>query len=541
MGESFALMGIVFAAAAGFGTMARLLRQPPLLGYIAAGILLSGTGLLAGFNQAEMLGQLGVTLLLFLAGLELPIADLKRIGRTALVTGLGQIIVTSVLGFGIAKVLGFANLPAIYLGIGLTFGSTILVVKLLSEKGDLQSLYGKIAMGYLLVQDFVAIGLLVVLAGVARDGDFNFGGVIILMIKGAVMVGLAMFLSGTVMNKIMGFFAKSTELLFVAATAWCLGIAAIVASPMFGFSVEIGGFLAGLALSGVAEQAQIIARVKPLRDFFLTWFFVALGAGMHFANMGNIFLPAVVLSVYVLIGNPLIVMIILGLLGYRKRTLFMASLAVAQVSEFSLIIVTRAVGTGMLNQQILTLLTCVCLITMSVSTYMIWYADKIYRKISRFLGIFESKKTKEKTWSGDKLEAHVILFGHNRIGNVIRPVLQKMGKKIVVVDFNPSVIDSLDTSGILAIYGDMGDSELYERLNLSDAEAVISTVPDINDSLHLLSEVKACGKKIVVVVTAVDEMEEKRLYAAGASFVLVPHNVGGQYLAQELERHTLGI
>jgi voltage-gated potassium channel Kch len=303
--------------------------------------------------------------------------------------------------------------------------------------------------------------------------------------------------------------------------------------------VEIGGFLAGLALANVAEQAQIISRVRPLRDFFLTWFFVGLGANIGCSGWQNMVVPGLLMSVYVLVGGPLIVMAILGLLGYKKRTYFMASLAVAQVSEFSLILVTNAVRVGQVRPEILTLVTGVGIITMTMSTYMIWYANSLYKKLLPVISIFERKKTKEEEGEWKEMAGHAVLFGHNRVGSRVRPVLEKTGWEVLVVDFNPEVVEKLKNDGVKVVYGDMSDQELYEKLALGKASLIVSTIPNLKDNLHLLSWLSG-NKDQMTVVTANDTDDAKILYGSGADYVLVPHNVGGEFLAQVLTHHGSG-
>lgn len=531
----FFVLAAVLAIAAVAGAIARWAKQPPLLGYIAAGVIFSFTG--AGKTPEiklflDGMGQVGITLLLFLAGLELPISELKKTGKISLILGLSQVSITSCLGFGIARLLGFDPVSAIYLGIGLAFGSTILVVKLLSEKGDLQSLHGKISLGLLLVQDFVAIGLMLV-AGSSAGKTFAWENYALILAKSIVLVGVAVWLSEKVMGKIMGILGKSTELVFVGALGWCLLVAAVVSLPIVGFTREIGGFLAGLALAGAMEQAQIISRVRPLRDFFITWFFVNMGTSLALDKIGSLWMPAAIFSAYVLIVNPLIVMAILSRLGYRKRTSFLTGLAVTQVSEFSLILLTRA---G-LNSETITTITLVMMFTMMASTYLIWNSGLIYKKISKYLKVFERKNLQEQ--AQDKpLSNHAILFGHNRVGSVISPTLEKMGMPVVVVDFNPQIIEKLVEQGKIAIYGDIADHELYERLDMDKAKVIISTVPDFSDNWELLGEIKMSPKKRpFVILTANDQEDAERLYRAGADYVLVPHSVGGEYLADYLRHH----
>lgn len=550
--DVFAQLAFILGMAAMGGVFARLLRQPPMVGYILAGIglSLSGREMFSSIEgMVELMGKLGVTLLLFLAGLELPLSEMKRLGKVALVTGIGQIIVTSILGFGLANILGFGIQTSLYIGVGLTFGSTIMVVKLLSEKGDLQSLPGKIAVGYLLVQDFVAVGLLVVLSGMAVEGLQPLGLATVLL-KGVVMIVIAVALSGRLMNKLIDHLAKSSELVFITSIGWCLGVAAIVSSPMVGFSPEIGGLLAGLTLANVAEQPQIMVRVRPLRDFFLTWFFVYLGAGLHWGNVATLILPIAVFSAYVLIGNPLIVMGILGMLGYGRRTYFLASLAVAQVSEFGLIILANAAGIGQVDRSVVSMMTIVALVTMTGSTYLILNSKKLFELIHTHIGWFERKGVREKEKElnqGKKLTGHAILFGHNRVGSRIRPALENKFTNVVVVDFNPEVVEKLKDEGVTAVYGDMSDYQLYDNLGILDAEIIISTVPDFTDSVHLLKgvtelkkNVRGAASKQLIVVTAVDQADAMKLYELGADYVLVPHSLGGEFLNHVFEHHKTG-
>lgn len=528
------LAGVLVLAAVG-GVLAKMAKQPPILGYIAAGVLfnLAGGGRLPEVRMfLDAMGQIGVTLLLFLAGLELPLAELKKMGKVSLIVGIGQITITAILGFWLNRALGFNPLVSIYLGIGMAFGSTILVVKLLSEKGDLQSLHGKIAMGFLLVQDFVAIGLLLV-AGSPAAKQFMIGDYLAIIVKSILLLGTAVWLSEKVMGRIMGILGKSTELVFIGAVGWCLFCAALVSLPVIGFTKEIGGFLAGLALAGAMEQAQIISRVRPLRDFFLTWFFVGLGSTLTLSHLSSLWLPVTAISAYVLLVNPMIVTIILGRLGYKRRTAFLASLAVTQVSEFSLILISRA-GLG---QSAVTVVTLVMMLTMTVSTYLIWNSNLIYKKLDKQLKIFERKNVNE-VKPVEIYSDHVVLFGHNRVGSLVTPVLEKMGIKVIIVDFNPAIIEKLTEAGKPAIYGDVADHELYERLGTERAKMIISTVPDYYDNLELLGELKMKPKKRpYIILTANDQDDAERLYKAGADFVLVPHSVGGEFLADYLKHH----
>ena len=530
--------------AAGAGIVAKMLRQPALLGYIVAGIAVSAWGWIAGgVSQGgliTLLGQLGVTLLLFLVGMELPIAQLKQLGKTALVTGLGQIVITSAIGYPILLALGMGKLPSIYLAVALAFSSTIVIVKLLTEKKDLQSLHGKIAVGYLLVQDFVAIGILIVLSGMGAAGNINWFNLAWTGMKGALLVGVALWLSGQVLPRVLVWLGESTEMLFVAAIAWCIAVAAIISSPTVGFSLEIGGFLAGLALSGAAQHLQIGARVRPLRDFFLTLFFVSLGATIHLGDLAHLWWPTVVLSLFVIIGKPIIMLLIMGGLGYKKRTSFLVAITAGQISEFSLIVMAAAARIGQVGQSELALTAMVGATTMVASSHLILNGSWLYQRLVIFLGVFEKRHLKKSAEAkSEKLADHIVLVGHNRIGSVLYPVLSKLGLKTMVVDFDPHLVEKLVSQGIEAVYGDLADFDLYTDLGLARASLIVSTVTNPADNLQFLQYIKGDKLRPVTIVTAGDKDEAEVLYRGGADFVLIPHEVGGEYLAHVIAQHGI--
>ncbi len=532
--DLFTALAVVLGLAAVGGIVARVLRQPAIVGYIAAGFAVSALGFLAKIDVSQfiqLMGKLGVTLLLFLVGLELPLSQLKRMGRPALITGIGQILVTSFVGLTLARSLGFSWVHAAYIGVALTFGSTVIVVNLLAAKRDLQSLYGRLTVGYLLVQDFVAIGILVFLSGVTR-GELSLPTIFLVVLKGLLLLVAAVWLSDKLLHRVLNWLGKSSEILFVVSIGWCLMIAAVVASPWIGFSVEMGGFLAGLALASVSENLTIISRVRPLRDFFMVLFFVALGGSISFAGFWLNLGVAAIFSVFVLIGNPIILMTILGLQGFKKHVSFSTGVTVAQVSEFSLIVLGMALLVGQVDQRVVSIVGLVSIITMAGSTYLITYSDKIYRHLNKYLGIFEFRAKPSDMGMAKFAESsdHVILFGHNRVGSLVRPVLEKLGDNLVVVDFDPQVLERLLEAHINAMYGDVSDWEVYDQIRLDRAKLVVSTVSEVNDNLQLLKYLKKLKKKPVAVVLASDNADAVKLYAAGADYVLVPHAVGGEYL-----------
>ena len=534
----FSQIAALLVIAGIFGIAAKFFKQPLPIGYLMAGLFLGITGVVSDTHAVSSLGQIGVTLLLFLLGLEMNLAELPSIGKVALMTGIGQIAFTSTIGFFMARVLGFGVLPSLYIAIALSFSSTIIMVKLLSEKKDLSSLYGKIAIGFLLVQDFVAIAILIFLSGIGK-GDIGIAQYIAITVKAITLFIVVWILSKRLLPIIFDkFIATSPELLFIVSIAWALGFASLVAGPI-GFTLEIGGFLAGLALSNLPEHLQIASRTRPLRDFFLTLFFLYLGTQLVVGSGVLAVIPsAVLLSVFVLVGNPLIVLIIMSFLGYKKRTSFLAGLTVAQISEFSLIIMIMGKSLGHLTQEHVAMIVMVGVITMTISTYLILGADKVYKYIKKYLSIFEKSGKREKAYVVEsKLENHIVLVGCDRTGKTIAVYFLKKNIPFLVVDFNPSVFTKLTAENIPVIFGDITDEEIIEASNLEKARMVISTTSNLKDNLTLVEHLKRVRNAPVSVFTALMRNEAVKLYEAGANYVIVPDVVAGDHIKHILRAY----
>jgi Kef-type K+ transport system membrane component KefB len=530
-GGIFEIAVIVILAAA-LGLAARFLKQPPILAYIFTGILVSVFGVLniKDNNLFAVFSELGIMLLLFLIGLEINYTSLKIVGRVSLIIGLGQIAFTSFFGFLIAKLFGFSLIPALYIAVALTFSSTVIIVKLLSEKKALSSLYGKISIGFLLIQDFVAILILLFLNSL-KDFSGGIGNEVgFLILKGIFLLGFMVWIGREILPYIFRRIAKSNELLFISSLAWCFFVAFLVKEA--GFSIEIGGFMAGLALANSAEHFQISSNLRSLRDFFILIFFAILGASFVFADLSALGWPIIVFSLFVLIGNPLIVVLLMGILGYRKRTSFLCGVTVAQISEFSLILAAFGFKIGHIDQAIVSLIAGVGIVTITLSTYLIVYAERVMKFVMPVLNLFERKKTTEKEMSGDE-EKPIILIGFHRTGESVARHLP--ASDLLVVDFDPDVIKKLKQKGISYIFGDVADAEIFDHLNLLAARVLISTTPEIKDSLTILERLKKVKEKnpaLKIIVTGSDHTDAEILYRHGADYVLLPNITSGKLLGR---------
>jgi len=337
--STFIEIAAILALAALLGALGQKLRQPLIIMFMAAGILAgpAGLGIIASHGSIELLAHIGIALLLFIVGLNLDIHLIRTTGPVALATGLGQIVFTSLFGLFIALGLGLDLVNALYVAIALTFSSTIIIVKLLSDKNELDSLHGQIAIGFLIVQDIAAIIALVVLTtlGARTAAVSPLASVLIIAGKFLGFLALVVFLAWKVIPRLARRLAASQEMLTLFAVAWAVILGA--AGELLGFSKEIGAFLAGVSLASTEYREALGTRLAGLRDFLLLFFFIDLGSRLDLSMVGSQALPAALLSLFVLVGNPLVVMVIMGLMGYRRRTGFLAGLTVAQISEFSLI------------------------------------------------------------------------------------------------------------------------------------------------------------------------------------------------------------
>ncbi len=368
---------LLFAAI--LGSIGQFLKQPLIVVFIALGILAgpSALDIVKSKESIELLAHVGIAILLFIVGLKLDLRIIKSVGKVAFVTGMGQVVFTSLIGYFIGRLLGFESLHSLYIALALTFSSTIIIVKLLSDKKEIDTLHGQIAVGFLIVQDIVVIVAMIVLATMGERGDTSITTEIITTVaSGLGLLGVTFVMMRYVIPWLSHFVAKSLELLSLFAIAWCVAMTSV--SQLIGFSGEVGAFLAGVSLASSDFKDTISVRLVSLRDFLLLFFFVSLGSNLNLSVIGTQVPSAVVFSVFVLVGNPLIVLIIMGLMGYRKRTAVLAGFTVAQISEFSLIFAGMGLALGHITDEILGLITLVGLITIGLSTYLILYSHQIY-------------------------------------------------------------------------------------------------------------------------------------------------------------------
>ena len=535
--DTFLEFAAMLALAVGAGLIGRFLRQPLIVSFIAVGLLVGpyGLSLLQSDDQVHLLSEMGIAVLLFVVGLKLDVSLIRSTGKVALYAGLGQVLFTSVFGFLLNRWIGFDVVVSIYVAVAFTFSSTIIIVKLLSDKKEIDTLHGQISIGFLNVQDIVVIIAMIALSAMGTPSEYPlWQEIAIVVLKGIGLIVLIILLMRFVLGWLTSMLARTPELLVLFSLTWAITLAGF--SDFLGFSKEVGAFLGGISLASTPYREVIAGRLTSVRDFLLLFFFISLGSQVNVPLLGEQIFPAVVLSLFVLIGNPIIVMVILGLMGYRKRTGFLAGLNVAQISEFSLILAALGLSLGQINEETLGLITLVGLITIGISTYLIMYSHQIYEKVSFLLDVFEKKVPT--TELGDENLAHrpfdIIIFGLGLYGNSIAKSLEKAGFKVFGVDFDPKAVKRWKKKGRAAQYGDADDPELHEILPLS-AQCIISTITDKQINFALIKYLKLGDFKGHIAMTSYTGRTAKELEKAGADLILLPFADAAEGIPEKLK------
>lgn len=537
MNNIFIQLAVILSLSSALGLIVYKLKLPLLIAYLGCGLLLS---LLTSFDVSKssalsFLPDIGLAFVLFLVGMELDLREIKNYGKQILTAGILQVIITAVLGTFIAQSFGFNASEAIYLGIGLSFSSTLVVVKLLLDKKELTSLYGKLSLGILLLEDLLAVVILLVMT----SGTLSLANSLslpVFFIK-VIALFLAVFLLNRfLLSALFKIISDSPELLFLTALAWCFSFITLASS--LGFSILIGAFLAGVALASSPYHFHIQAKVKPMRDFFLCLFFVYLGTRVNFFNITHIFPLILVFVLYAVLIKPLIYLLILGIFGFRKHTMFLTAINLSQVSEFSLIILLVALKFGLVSQTGLTVIALSSVLSFVSSSLIISKSTKIYKYVSFVVAFFE--KEKHPVWEKEgeaKLLDHVVIIGAHRVGADVVKFFKREGQSMVVLDHNPHQVEMLLSLSIPVIYGDMQDPESLDILSLDEAKIIISTAPDLEGNKTLLEDLKVRHISAPVVVRAETIKDARSLYKLGADYVIIPDLLAGDYLLDTLRDH----
>lgn len=519
-----------------FSAIVTFLKQPLIIGYILAGIVLGPSllNVVTSDGPVTAFAGLGIVVLLFTVGLNLSPKVFRQSGKASLITGVGQILITALLGFAISTALNYSITSSIYIAIALTFSSTIIVIKMLSDTGDGETLAGRISIGVLLIQDVAVMIILAVLSSISASASGGSIGLVDL----ALIVGVLAILVPTsiyVLPRILKKISKSQEYLLLFSLGWCLLLAMIFYKLKL--SMEIGALIAGVSLSMSPYRHEIISKLKPLRDFFIFLFFISLGSGMAISDLGKNIIPILVFSSFLLIAKPVIVFLIMIKLGFTKKTSLITGMSLAQISEFSLILITLGVNLGNLTPNVLSLVTMSGLISIAGSTYFMTHSEQIYTFLTKVTPTFFQKEKIRQIKDSERDNSEVIIFGYDKIGYSMIKSFKKMGKKFLIVDYNPEVIRYLQSQKINCMFGDAENTSFLDSLCLSKRKMIISTIPVYETNSLIVRMVREYSDKTIIIALSNSIEDSLKLYDQGADYVIIPLFLGGEHASKLIEKY----
>ncbi|HYD48787.1 MAG TPA: cation:proton antiporter [Terriglobales bacterium] len=546
-------IGLSIIAATVFAFLARALRQPLLLAYLAAGAVLGpelGLGLVSDHRTVELISEIGLILLLFIIGLEIDVRKLWIAGRSLVLAGVFQFIGCVALGVAFVELSGAAGdgrYDTFYLAVAMALSSTMVVVKLLYDKLELATLPGRLTLGILVFQDLWAILVL------ALQPNLDNPQVTVLLgslIKGAGLVVAGLACSRYLLPPLFATVAKQPEVMLIAALAWCFAMAGVASAA--GLSREMGALIAGVSISSFPYNVDVAAKVINLRDFFVTLFFVSLGMTITMPTLPLLAL-ALLASAFLIASRFLTIFPILYATGNGLRTSLLPSINLAQMSEFSLVIVNLGAGFGHVSPQVASLLTFVFAITAIVSTYLITYNHPLQKRLGGLLqrlGLHDPQLGTALSSGGEHPPPAIVFLGFFREASSILHELLDGGEcerliprdRLMVVDFNPDVHRALNQRNVPCMYGDIASMETLQHAHITEAKLVVCTLPDSIlkglDNRRMLRQLRRVAPKAQVVVASETIHGALALYDEGADFVVIPRLHSARYLAETLAGAT---
>lgn len=528
-------LGYILLAAAVVVLAARLARVPPIIAYMVAGLLLGpATHLVHPTESLELISEVGIALLLFLVGLELSLAKIRDVGRVALLAGSSQIALTALFGYGLSILLGFGRVESALLALALTFSSTVVVVKVLERKGDLGALYGRIAVGILLVQDVAVAVALTLLAGLEDPGELGLAsvgrGLLQASLGMAALLGIAYIATRYLLPRLFGWLSGSLEALFVWSLTWCFGF--ILMAQSLGLSVEIGAFVAGVSLAQLSYNEELIRRVNPLVNFFLAVFFVTLGIHMELGAALQVWPAVLALSLFVLLGKPAILMALVPRFGYGERTSFLTALTLGQISEFSFIVAALALGAGLIDEGFVSVVGLVGLVTIGTSAALMQGSERLQEGAAR-LGLlrpFRAPQHREPV-AESALREHVIIVGMNTLGRRLVEAFVARGETVLAIDVDPTKLQDLPCA---TLQGNTEHPAVLAHANLTRAKLLVSAL-QIEDANNLLAH-SARDAGVACSIHAFDPALVEELRENGATHLMISKYDGIRQVARALQR-----
>lgn len=533
-------IGLAVIVATVIGVITHRLKQPSILGYLIAGVIVGpqiGPQLVHDPANIETISEIGLVLLLFIIGLEINPQHLISGGRAILFGGLGQFPLSVALGLGLFIVMGFSqksSLGPVYLAIACGLSSTAIVVKALSDNFSIDSIQGRLTVGILIFQDLWAILVLALQPGFENPEILP---VFLAIFKSVALLAFGYFFSKYILKRVFRWLTRAPEMVVAVSIGWCALVAGL--AHKIGLSFEMGALVAGVSLSSFPYSEHVTEKVLPLRDFFLTLFFISLGMKIPFPDVA-LLLPVLAIVAFVVVSRFLVIFPLLRFGGSAKRSAFLSSLNLAQISEFSLVIVSLGVSRGHIGDDILAVVLYALAITSIGSSYLLKYNTDIYRfayeKAGKFLRLHESVPAEEKGHRAD-----IIVLGFHRGARAFVDHLHSLNpdlmNRVLIVDYSAEVLQSIKaTMPVQILFGDISSADTLERAHAREARFIVSTIPDMllrgTTNLKIVKTIRSLSPDGTIIATAESKSHVDALKAAGANQVLLPYGLAGETLAE---------
>jgi len=538
-------LGVAVIAATVLGLLAHFLRQPVILGYLVAGVIVGpavGFGWVHEQKSIDTIAEIGLILLLFIIGLEMDLGRLKASGRELLVAGIGQFPLCVALGMPAFAVMGYSftggDRHVLYLALVAALSSTAIVVKLLYDRFELDTKAGRITVGILVVQDLYAI---LVLACQPNFSDPSPWPLLKALGASAALLIFGFVVSQVVLSRLFTAIARSPELVVATSLGWCAAVAG--AAGAMGLSEEMGALVAGLAISAFPYSLHVTAKTLPLRDFFLTLFFVALG--MQIAQPSwSLVAPVALVTVVVIATRFLTLYPLLALCGAGRRTAFMVSLNLAQISEFGLVIATLGVTYGHLPKDAINVILYAMAVTAVLSSYAIRFSQPLFKWYDHVLATAGLPTTRIERLDESTCDHHpVALLGVHRAAQALIDALPAAGRaRLLAVDFHPETLKRLKAMGVAGLFGDLASLDTLHHAHLGQAKIIISSIPDMLlkgiSNRALVQAARTLAPQAIIIATADRPEQQAELLAAGANVVVNPYELSGNHLGELIALHA---
>lgn len=537
------LVDLVVAVSAAFigGVVAQRLGQPVILGYLLAGVAIGPftPGPSADPHSVSVLAEIGVAFLMFALGAEFSLADLRRLGRVASLGGGLQVVGTMALGPLVGPALGLSFAQALFLGALLALSSTVVALKVLMGRGELQAMHGRVALGILIAQDLAVVPMVVVLpaltgstAGLASTlADAALKMAVVLVGAWAVGVRVVPFLFQHAAV------SRTRELFLLGVVTLALGTALV--TQFAGLSLAFGAFLAGLVVAQSDYRTQVIAEALPFRDLFASLFFVSVGMLIDPAALAAHVGAVALLTAVTVVGKVLVVTAVVLALGMPGRVALLAGLSLAQVGEFSFVLARIGVDAGAIPPLMFDLTLATALATVVLGPFLLRAGEPLLALAARAPGLGRLVADPVEPDPGlAGMRHHTVVCGYGRVARELVRALEGRGVGYLVVEYNPTIVQELRRRGIPVVFGDAGNPAVLEHAHVATARVLALLMPDQNAAELATRHARRMAPRLHIVARARDAEALERLRRAGASAVVQPEfEAGAEVIQHALHRY----